>query len=142
MTTIAYNHEDGYIAYDSRLTRGGTICTDDYEKCKKKDGISFVCSGVVSDCDSFIEHYPSFRDDFTYNCTGVLVKEKKAYGFCFNSSGEYEEFELSFNEAWGSGSDHALTAMDCGLMAKEAVEMAIKRDCGSGGRIREISVRA
>lgn len=41
---------------------------------------------------------------------------------------------LSF--AIGSGAKHALTAMDLGLDAKEAVKMAMKRDIYTGGRIR------
>jgi len=36
----------------------------------------------------------------------------------------------------GSGSDHALTAMDMGATAEKAVEMAMQRDICTGGRIR------
>lgn len=141
MTTIAYHHKDGFIAYDSRLTKGQTICSDSFEKMRIKNGIRFVMCGIESDCQSFIEHYPDFRENYSYRCSGVLIKDKVAYGFCFNDSGEYEEFKLSFNEAWGSGQDHALTAMDCGMMAKEAVEMAIKRDVNSGGNVNNVFVR-
>ncbi|AUS02093.1 nucleophile aminohydrolase [Vibrio phage 2.095.A._10N.286.46.E10] len=139
MTTIAYHHEGGFIAYDSRLTKGGTICSDSFEKMRVKGDVKFVMCGNESDCQSFIEHYPEFKGN--YKCSGVAVKDKKAYSFCFNQDGDYEEFELSFNEAWGSGQDHAITAMDCGLTAKEAVEMAIKRDTSSGGSVSSIFVR-
>lgn len=37
--------------------------------------------------------------------------------------------------AIGSGAAHAITAMDCGKSARQAVQMAIKRDINSGGRI-------
>lgn len=37
--------------------------------------------------------------------------------------------------AVGSGSPHAITAMDCGKSAAQAIQMAIKRDPYSGGRI-------
>jgi hypothetical protein len=141
MTTIAYHHKDGCIAYESRLTKGGTICTDSFEKMRVKGGEKFILCGVESDCQSFINHYPEFKPEHSYRCSGVIVRDKKAYSFCFNQEGEYEEFELTFNEAWGSGQDHALTAMDCGLMAKEAVAMAIKRDSASGGEVHNIFVR-
>ncbi len=36
----------------------------------------------------------------------------------------------------GSGGCYALTAMDMGATAKEAVKMAMKRDTGTGGRVR------
>tara|TARA_R110000796_G_scaffold143647_3_gene260326 strand:- start:411 stop:617 length:207 start_codon:yes stop_codon:yes gene_type:complete len=43
--------------------------------------------------------------------------------------------------ALGSGADHAYTAMDCGLSAKEAVKKAAYRDCGTGGRIRSYTIK-
>ena len=141
MTTIAYNHKEGVVAYDSRLTRGGTICTDSHEKMRVKGDCRFVLCGVEADYQAFIQHYPDFQPNYTYRCRGVVARDGKAHSFCFNEDGEYEEFELSFNEAWGSGEDHALTAMDCGLSAKEAVEMAIKRDNGSGGDVNSIFVK-
>ena len=42
--------------------------------------------------------------------------------------------------ATGSGQHHALTAMDMGATAKEAVKMAIMRDTNSGGRIRTYKI--
>ena len=43
--------------------------------------------------------------------------------------------------AIGSGADHAFTAMDCGCSAKEAVQMAVKRDTCTGGRIRSFKLK-
>lgn len=37
--------------------------------------------------------------------------------------------------ALGSGSAHAITAMDCGKSARQAVQMAMKRDSNTGGRV-------
>ena len=37
--------------------------------------------------------------------------------------------------AIGSGSPHAITAMDCGKSAVQAVQMAAKRDPATGGRV-------
>ena len=48
------------------------------------------------------------------------------------------KFEMDKNKIYsiGSGSDHALTAMDMGATAEKAVEMAAQRDICTGGRIR------
>lgn len=37
--------------------------------------------------------------------------------------------------AIGSGAAHAITAMDCGKSARQAVQMAMKRDINTGGRV-------
>ncbi len=140
MTTIAYNHKDKEIAYDSRLTRGGTICTDSFEKLRIKNDEKFILCGVESDCQSFMDHYPEFKPEYTYKCRGVIIRDRKVYSFCFNCDGEYDEFELTFNEALGSGQDHAITAMDCGKSAIESVELAKKRDSSTGGKVRVFSV--
>lgn len=42
--------------------------------------------------------------------------------------------------AIGSGRDFALAAMDMGATAKEAVEMAAKRDVYTGGTIRTVII--
>ncbi|MNC73653.1 hypothetical protein D3C75_1248910 [compost metagenome] len=44
--------------------------------------------------------------------------------------------------AIGSGTDHAYTAFDMGATAYQAVEMAAKRDTGTGGNIRTLTVKA
>lgn len=45
-------------------------------------------------------------------------------------------------EYWaeGTGAPHAITAMDCGKSAAQAVQMAIKRDIYSGGRIQTMQL--
>ena len=37
--------------------------------------------------------------------------------------------------AIGSGAPHAITAMDCGKSARQAVQLAMKRDSSTGGRV-------
>lgn len=44
--------------------------------------------------------------------------------------------------AIGSGADHAITAMDMGANAFLAVQMAAKRDTGTGGTIRALVIGA
>lgn len=55
MTTIAY--KDGVIAYDSRVTRSGTIVSDNAPKCQVVDGVSFFLSGAVCDEKALIAAY-------------------------------------------------------------------------------------
>lgn len=43
--------------------------------------------------------------------------------------------------AIGSGMYYALTAMDCGCSAEEAVKMAAKRDVNTGGEIRIFKIQ-
>ena len=47
---------------------------------------------------------------------------------------------LSNPDAIGSGSPFALTAMDMGASAEEAVTMAAKRDSCTGGKIRTLRI--
>ena len=48
--------------------------------------------------------------------------------------------DLRCADAIGSGSPFALTAMDMGASAYQAVEMAAKRDTSTGGKIRTLRV--
>jgi hypothetical protein len=47
----------------------------------------------------------------------------------------------SIPDAAGSGSRFAFTAMDMGATAKQAIQMAMKRDTGTGGKIHVFKVR-
>lgn len=49
---------------------------------------------------------------------------------------------LDRTDAIGNGSPFALTAMDMGSAAAEAVEMAKKRDTSTGGQVRKLVIRA
>ncbi len=139
MTTIAYNHKDKEIAFDSRISRGETVISDTFRKdITNSDGVVFVLAGITSDCYLVAECYPTAPN-----------KDVRAYGFVIDSGvvkwitfddNGINITEVEYNEAAGSGQDHALTAMDLGCSAKDAVKMAIKRDVYSGGRIRVIKV--
>ena len=139
MTTIAY--KDGIIAYDSRATRGDLISTDDFDKCAKAGGALFFFSGTVSDLKYLIDGY--FKGEVppkTADIGGFAVEKGKVYrvGAC---DGEFWKEDARNIDASGSGYAHALTAMDCGLSAIEAVKMAAKRDTGTGGKIRHYKVK-
>lgn len=135
MTTIAY--KDGIIAYDSRSTCGYTITNDSHEKCHIVDGARFFYCGGLGDRAALIESYKAgeYKGD---RSGSALVVDDKLYYIGMNKEDGFwkQELELDNPRAIGSGEDHAFTAMDMGATAKEAVKWAMKRDTGTGGRIR------
>ena len=85
----------------------------------------------------------NFGDEFkemTSNVNAFVHDRKtgKLYLVGVGPNDHFWKFEMSKERhaAVGSGSDHALTAMDMGATAEEAVKMAMKRDVMTGGRIR------
>lgn len=62
----------------------------------------------------------------------------------FEDGKEFWKVKLDTKKTYaiGSGSPHAITAMDCGLSAKDAVKMAMKRDSRTGGRIKVYKIKA
>lgn len=139
ITTIAY--KDGIIAYDSRATRGNLIATDNYDKCAKADGVLFFFSGAAGDVRHLVDAYlkgvtpPKEADIYA-----IVVDQGVVYR-AGTDGGLFWKEKASAYDAIGSGYAHALTAMDCGLSAIEAVKMAAKRDTGTGGKIRHYKVK-
>lgn len=142
MTTIAY--KDGVIATDGRTTRGDTIVDDDSVKRYERRGAVFWMSGRPHEfyavLDDIIDRSKSGYDD--YNAGGIALIEGELFncGYC---NGEGWRYPLTGKvEAYGSGADHAMTAMDMGATAREAVAMAARRDTGTGGTIRQYDAKS
>lgn len=136
MTTIVY--KNGVIAYDSRITRGDTILDDDYNKNKIFNGVNFFLAGQSHLMDSMIDMYFGGKlVELSSSPTMIVLDNNKLFLVGY-SDNEIWKFRVSLKNhiAIGSGSDHALTAMDMGSTAIEAVEMANKRDICTGGTIR------
>jgi ATP-dependent protease HslVU (ClpYQ) peptidase subunit len=136
MTTIAY--KDGIIAYDSRCCVGSTIVDNNYNKRINIEGVQFFVSGTVADHERACLAF--FTDDIDLIETDVVFIAND-YGKLYICNIDHERMFKTPEStksvfAIGSGQDHALTAMDCGLSAKEAIKMAMKRDVGTGGRVR------
>lgn len=138
MTTIAYNHKNKEIAVDSRITRGDTIITDNANKIIKNDNGVFILAGYNADCELFANSFPN-EPPRAVSCYGFVVSGNCVYWLSFED-GKMMLTKCEYNEAAGSGQDHALTALDLGLSAKESVKMAAKRDCSTGGKIRVYKV--
>ncbi|EXF95790.1 proteasome subunit beta [Pseudomonas fluorescens HK44] len=140
MTTIAY--KDGVIAYDSRITSGTQISYDDYEKCVERDGVQFVITGHTSDYAKLTGAY--FGEPATdISASAMAVEDGQVWYIGHDDdTGIWKSIILADKSyAIGSGSSHALTAMDMGASAYQAVEMAMKRDSCTGGKIRTLTVK-
>jgi len=140
MTTIAY--KDGVIAYDSRQTRGSIISGDNVEKSTVKDGVTFILCGRLDDVSAIIKSWFGDVIDFEPQAYGLVIDKDGVLWECgFDKTMVAIKYNTSEHYAFGSGDLHAITAMDMGATAKEAVGMAIKRDVYTGGRVRTIKVK-
>lgn len=138
MTTIAY--KDGIIACDGRATSGYEITEDNFDKMVEVDGVYFFLSGTICDFDNFIDCYLTGAKPTKGNETAAFVyDDKKLYkaAICTYNGFWKRKLNLKNNYSIGSGDAYALSAMDCGKTAKEAVEHAMKRDTMTGGTIKE-----
>jgi 20S proteasome alpha/beta subunit len=139
MTTIAY--KDGVIAYDGRITSGSAITYDDFDKCHERDGVKFVMAGYTADYQRLMDAF--FGKELASIGASALVVDADGVWSVGHNDGEgvWKSAVLADRPyAIGSGSVHALTAMDMGASAYQAVEMAMKRDSCTGGKIRTLTI--
>ena len=135
MTTIVYDHKKKQIACDSRESGDGFLHKDTAEKFYYRDDVIWFICGSKGDADLFI-------DDFEHNktaldnleCSGFYVKDKVAYVAALEN-GIYKTSVMDYTDGAGSGGWLALSAVDLGKTAKEAVEYAKSRDLFSGGKV-------
>lgn len=140
MTTIAY--KDGIIAYDGRVTAGRTIVYDDFDKLRERDGAFFLGTGATSEINELIGLF--FGEEIIGECGAeMLVVQDGTIALIGYYEGKLAKTPLMLERPYsiGSGSDHALTALDMGASAYQAVEMAMKRDSCTGGKIRTLTVK-
>ena len=137
MTTIAY--KDGIIAYDSRVSAGGTIYDDNCDKrVKVEDTYFFFVGETAGEADLADWFLHRKRTEQLGDTHAMVFYGGALYTIGYDKKkGYYSNPERLANvTAIGSGSICALTAMDLGCTAREAVKMAMKRDTATGGRIR------
>ena len=142
MTTIAY--KDCVIAYDSRITAGTTITDDDYNKHTQHGGVDFFLTGCIADFEKFYAAYDGEPVDSDMRVSGFAVTCGDIWQVAYNQEDKFWKIKLSHQKVYadGSGTSYALTAMDMGASAADAVRMAIKRDSCSGGNVNEFRVGA
>ena len=141
MTTIAY--KDGVIAYDARETSDDIVLSDDVEKCIDRGGIKFLVMGASCDEEALIDAY--FQDLMTVkdlDASAWVVDGGRVHCFSVGDGRTFSyEMDLSNCYAAGSGGAFAYGAMDMGATAKQAVQMAAKRDVYTGGKIKTYKVK-
>lgn len=135
MTTIAYDHKHKLIAIDGMTSAGGIIMNTSAIKYKENElGIWFF-TGATSDCDQLMELRHNDKPEVKPDCAALLAKKDGSLWLvAFN--GDYcSHSKLDCSHAIGSGFEFALSAMDFGKPADEAVSYAATRDCYTGGKI-------
>ena len=139
MTTIAL--KNNIIAYDSRICAGNTITDDDFDKCIIRNDVKFFMCGAICDFEDFLESFFANKNttDRILNIHAfVLVGDSDLFEASVNDDKEFWKAPLDTKKpaSGGTGTDHALTAMDMGASAEESIKWAMKRDCKTGGKIR------
>ena len=148
MTTIIYDHKRKQIACDSRTTIGSLIIDDESIKFKQAGDKLWFISGSKGDADTFINHYEPLTkgNDFMDVDAIFLITNGSFEGGVYmaikNEDHIYKECIVDHNYATGSGDVFALSALDFGKTAKEAVEYAITRDIYSGGKVHVYDIKS
>ena len=144
MTTVVYNHKEGVVACDSRITQGHEISTDNFSKIMKgTDGVTFIVSGNLAQFNTFVNYFPFGMDGEkmpNLDVVSFIVIDGQLFE-AYISEGDYSLAPITFNAAIGSGTPFAMSAMDFGCTAKQAVKYAMTRDSATGGKIRTVKVR-
>ena len=140
MTTIVYR--DGIIAYDSRTMCDNFIVSDKTDKHYISHGIHFFMAGNVSDHNLLMSAYRDNNQQWKGDAQAMVVDagQLRFINMTPDSGTTWHDWPHDDYRAIGSGQDFAYTAMDMGATAKEAVAMAMKRDPGTGGRIRSFKI--
>ena len=149
MTTICVR--DNIMVSDGQMSRGDFIDSYDFEKIVSINGCLVGCAGSVASILKFRQwfadnmeaelakqEYPfvniSFPEDMIEDDFTALVLYPD--GVLYEFFGAGSAMEVKQPAAIGSGMFYALSAMDAGASAEEAVKIATLRDAYSGGDIQ------
>ena len=100
-------------------------------------------SGDTCDFDSFVELQNKQEYGCLLNCNAIFVsKEGVAYITGMDENRLFWMNKLDYSYGIGTGSEFALSALDHGKTAIEAVRYAAKRDCYTGGRIYSYDIKS
>jgi ATP-dependent protease HslVU (ClpYQ) peptidase subunit len=140
MTTIAYQHAGRQIAYDGRTTRGEVVINDSSEKMSERDGVKFFLCGATCDYDLLISMYFGGKSKIVPEANAFVSDGGLVYRIGCSEEGVFWKCAPDCDDAIGSGWAFAISAMDFGRCAEEAVEYAAKRDLYTGGKITVVNV--
>lgn len=139
MTVIAYDHKTKTLAVDSLFTAGDRKTYGQKFKVLDDGRAVVVFAGDVMQgrrAISYVEQNKALTHEMVAGATVVVMhltgRRKGAVIVCEDSPAP-ERVQRS--EAWGTGSDFAIAAMDAGASAEEAVRIACKRSASCGGKI-------
>ena len=143
MTTIAYDHINGFIAVDGRVTSSGVIQSDNACKVINANGRTFCMSGSTSDWNDFCNDFENGKQPKRkYSCNAMMIENESVFTCGIDDDdGLFFQCEQNWNSAMGSGNQFAVAAMDFGKSAEEAVKYASTKDCYTGGKITVIKTR-
>lgn len=141
MTTIVYDHKNKQIAFDSRITSGDVICSDNANKhIQNNDEHWFFC-GAISDFEYMIGLEHNDKPNVVPEAEAIVVRKDNVWrvgfkgGYCFH-------VKLEHSRGIGSGGYFALASLDHGKSAKEAVEYAMTRDIYTGGKVHVYDIKS
>lgn len=145
MTTVVY---DGYdLACDGRADNDGKIVTDSCSKIYDIPGGWIGCAGTDGDIEIVVkwlrdggkaEDKPIRKSKSKLSFESIVV-DRDGKCFCLDSDLILVPYDPP--QGCGSGWIPAVTAIHLGKTAKEAVEVAKKMDCFTGGKVTVIHVR-
>ena len=137
MTTIVYDHKNRQIACDGRETAGNEIKSESEQKWFYQGANLYFYCGSIADIEAFLnaEKVRGEKIEPPVESAGFVVRDGFVYKFNYCDEHGYWEQKLKHEDTMGSGGVYALCALDFGKSAKEAVEYAMTRDSGTGGKV-------
>lgn len=141
MTTIVYDHKNKVIAWDSRRTGcNGVIKSDTSEKMTEHNGVTFWMAGSLCDEELMISHYFGNKEELIPEANCFAFDDGKLYRCGVSNEAVFWKEPLTNNDAFGSGSEWAMAALDFNCDARQAVEYAKTKDCYTGGEVKTFKV--
>lgn len=139
MTTLVYSRKEHVIAVDSRCTMNGGVASNDSKKwIQKEDRLYFFC-GDVADAEVLAELVDQGIDLLgegeTLDATVIYASNEPIVYYADGETIKHYSLHYDDFSAYGSGAFFALSALDFGKTAKQAVEYAMTRDIYSGGKV-------
>lgn len=141
MTTIAWDGKT--LATDSQRTSGDIVESDDEKKLYVDIGGYLAvagCGDLMGSEEIFnwiksnkVDQFPKIDSK---DVSSVICIKKDRSVLIYRHDGHGRSISHRGILADGSGWEIALGAMDAGATAVEAVEIAIKRDINSGGKVQ------
>lgn len=141
MTAIIVCLKTGVIACDSRIIAGDMIMCDSEIKRSKVDGELHFTTGDTDDTDIMLDIILNSgickRDSLIANV--VYTKKGKVFYSLFEN-GELETHKITHSRGFGNGGELALSALDFGCSARDAIKYAITRNIYCGGKIHSYKI--